>query len=99
MSNLRYLSNIVTLELDTDICVGCKRCVEVCPHGVFVIENNKARIIDLDACMECGACAMNCSAGAISVNAGVGCAAAVLSGKIKRTGHTCDCSGDSSSCC
>ena len=28
--------------------------------------------------MECGACAMNCPAEAISVNRGVGCAAAVL---------------------
>ena len=98
MEKLKYLSNVVTLELDTDKCTGCGRCLEVCPHGVFEIESNKAKIIDNDACMECGACAMNCPFDAISVNAGVGCAAAVLSGIVKGTEPSCDCS-ESSSCC
>jgi ferredoxin len=29
-------------------------------------------------CMECGACQRNCPAGAISVDAGVGCASAMI---------------------
>lgn len=32
---LKYLPNVVTLELDQERCIGCNRCIEVCPHGVF----------------------------------------------------------------
>lgn len=100
MAPLRYLSNVVTLALDADACVGCGKCVEVCPHAVFAVEDRVARIVDLDACMECGACAGNCPAEAISVDSGVGCAAAVMNQLLRGAGPTCDCGGgDSSACC
>ncbi|MFA6384826.1 MAG: mercury methylation ferredoxin HgcB [Candidatus Omnitrophota bacterium] len=75
---LRYLPGVVTLTYDGDKCTGCGMCVEVCPHGVFVIENGKAKIVDKDGCIECGACMRNCAFGSVKVDAGVGCAAAVL---------------------
>jgi len=87
---LRYLANVVTLELDAAVCVGCGMCETVCPHGVFAVEERKARILDRDACMECGACARNCPVEAIRVRAGVGCAAAVLSGG-DCCGPECEC--------
>ena len=74
MKNFRYLENVVTLELDEDTCIGCGRCLEVCPHQVFVHKGKKVRFSDRNACMECGACALNCPVAAIAVNAGVGCA-------------------------
>jgi NAD-dependent dihydropyrimidine dehydrogenase PreA subunit len=46
---------------------------------------------DRDACIECGACQLNCQPGAITVEAGVGCAAAIIQGKLKGTEPTCDC--------
>jgi hypothetical protein len=47
--------------------------------------------------MECGACALNCAAGAIEVHAGVGCAAAIIKGWITGGEPNCDCgAGD---CC
>ncbi len=97
MAKMRYLKNVTTLQLDAEKCTGCRRCTEVCPHGVFVIDNGKARIDDLDACMECGACAMNCSAEAISVESGVGCAAGIIIGAIRGTEPTCGCNEDA--CC
>lgn len=78
MKNLRYLENVVTLELDRQACIGCGRCREVCPHQVFDLSEKKAAICDRDACMECGACALNCPAKAISVDAGVGCASGII---------------------
>ncbi|MEJ2191083.1 MAG: 4Fe-4S binding protein [Nitrospirota bacterium] len=55
---------------------------------------------DRDACMECGACQRNCPSQAVTVNAGVGCASAVLKGFFRRTEPSCDCSSSgSSSCC
>lgn len=96
---LRYLRNVVTLELNTDKCIGCGMCVAVCPHRVFQFNNKKAEIIDRDACMECGACSRNCPVDAISVKAGVGCAAAVIQGFIQGTEPTCDCGCDKKSKC
>ena len=78
MKGFSYLHNVATLELNTEACIGCGRCLEVCPHGVFSLLENKARFIDFDACMECGACAQNCPVDAIHVNAGVGCAAGLI---------------------
>jgi len=83
MKDLRYIDNMATLELHTDLCVGCGLCTIVCPHGVFAQEGPKARVADGNGCMECGACARNCPVAAISVNPGVGCAAYIISGWIK----------------
>ena len=78
MKGFRYLSDVATLELQPEACVGCGRCLEVCPHQVFAIDGKKARLADRDACMECGACAKNCPASAIAVDAGVGCATGLI---------------------
>ena len=96
MGRLQYLRNVVTLKLDVAKCIGCQRCAEVCPHGVFAIEDGKARLVEADSCMECGACQNNCPADAISVGAGVGCAQAVINGFLRGTEPDCDCSG---TCC
>ena len=93
---LRYLRNVSSLKLDQEACTGCGICIDVCPREVLVLQNNKAEITDLDACMECGACAVNCPFGAISVNSGVGCAAAIINSKLRRTPPSCGCSDN---CC
>lgn len=78
MKGFRYLEGVATLKYDRERCVGCGRCIEVCPHQVFGMEQKKALLLDADACMECGACALNCPAAALGVDAGVGCATGLI---------------------
>jgi NAD-dependent dihydropyrimidine dehydrogenase PreA subunit len=93
---MEYLKNVVTLRLDQTLCVGCGRCLEVCPHGVFQMDAGKAAIIMRDACMECSACARNCPFCAIFVKNGVGCAAGILNAKL---GLDSSCCGENQGCC
>jgi len=81
MFEIEYFKNVTTLKLDQSKCTGCRLCVMVCPHEVFEIIDKKAVIKRIDLCMECGACARNCSAEAITVRAGVGCASGIINGK------------------
>ncbi len=85
----RYLRNVVTLRYELEKCTGCGLCEEVCPRAVFRLHEGKATIIDRDLCMECGACSRNCALNAISVRAGVGCAWAVLTSKLRRNQQSC----------
>lgn len=96
MENFRYLPGVATLTLNQKACVGCGMCEIVCPHGVFSLNNKKARLNDPDACMECGACAKNCPADAIGVSPGVGCASYIIQTWIKGK-NAAACS--SSECC
>jgi len=85
----RYLARVSTLRLDPARCTGCATCVAVCPHQVWAVDDGTAVVIDLDGCMECGACAMNCERGAITVRKGVGCANALLSAALRRGSPAC----------
>ncbi len=98
---MNYLANVSSLTLDKEKCTGCGRCLEVCPHAVFELKNRMAAILDRDACMECGACQKNCPHGAISVQAGVGCAYAIFYGMLHKTAPNCGCgeNTEKSSCC
>jgi ferredoxin len=91
MGRFEYLKNVVTLGLDQDKCVGCGMCTAVCPHAVFALTNGKVGIEDRDACMECGACARNCPVEAVTVQSGVGCAAAVINAALGRKDSSCCC--------
>ncbi len=113
MAHLVYLKDVVTLEFHAEKCSGCGTCLEVCPHAVLARSNGQVRIVDRDACMECGACAKNCATEALIVRTGVGCAAAVINSALGRTSSSCCCviepeapdtrtdpaAGPSSKCC
>jgi NAD-dependent dihydropyrimidine dehydrogenase PreA subunit len=91
-----------TLRFDRERCINCKRCTQVCPHAVFSEGTETAELSRPSACMECGACALNCPVQAIAVQSGVGCAwamiGAALRGKDMDSGE-CSCSGDEGTCC
>lgn len=96
---MQYLRNVVTLKLDSAKCTGCRMCTTVCPRAVFEIREKKALILDINDCMECGACALNCKHGALTVKSGVGCAAAILYGMLNGTEPSCDCSTSTTKDC
>jgi ferredoxin len=96
---VRYLSGVTSLRYEVEKCAGCGRFVEVCPHAVFEIREARAALTDPDRCMECGACAKNCEFEAIAVNAGVGCAAAIINSMITGGPPTCGCGDTAAGCC
>lgn len=80
-----------TLKFDPDKCVNCDMCIIVCPHAVFA-RNGDVYVDSHDDCMECGACLLNCPTDAIEVDAGVGCAAAMMWSAIKgEKEESCSC--------
>jgi NAD-dependent dihydropyrimidine dehydrogenase PreA subunit len=85
-----YLKN--TLQYDAALCIGCAVCVEVCPHGVFTMNERLAVLANQAACMECGACQVNCPTVAIRVESGVGCAAAMIQSALSgKKEVSCEC--------
>lgn len=55
--------------IDADLCVGCGSCLEICPNGVFKIneETGKAEVGEPDNCVVlCDKCRGFCTVEAIS---------------------------------
>ncbi|MEM3696691.1 MAG: hydrogenase iron-sulfur subunit [Candidatus Bathyarchaeia archaeon] len=52
---------------DTEKCVGCDKCVFICPYGAIEAEEFATPRIIQEACMGCGACALVCPHLAIQV--------------------------------
>ncbi len=92
-------SEINTLRFDSEICTGCGMCSSVCPHAVYSQNGRVTQLARPDACMECGACRLNCPAEAIAVDSGVGCAFALIKQALFREKEaTCGCA-DEPTCC
>lgn len=58
---------VVGYSIDTDKCIGCGRCIEVCGWNIPVIKNGKAQN-DSPQCMRCPICMLNCPEKAISLS-------------------------------
>ena len=53
-------------HVDSEKCIGCKTCLEVCKFGKISIEDKKA-IVDEISCHGCGDCSAACPVGAIQM--------------------------------
>lgn len=56
----------MSVFIEKDKCIGCKKCVEVCPGNLFVVRGKKAEIRDERDCWGCTACVKECPQNAIS---------------------------------
>lgn len=48
------------VNIDKDLCTGCKKCSDVCPVDAIQGEKGKAQFIDEDRCVICGQCVQQC---------------------------------------
>ncbi len=60
----------LTPEVDTDKCIGCGRCEDVCAYRAVRVRMRKGQqpgaVIEHDVCRSCGACTAVCPTGAIT---------------------------------
>jgi len=58
---------LVEIKIDTEKCVGCGTCVDVCPVGVWELVNGKASPVNASECLACHACETQCPENAIEI--------------------------------
>jgi nitroreductase/ferredoxin len=69
----RQRMNIADFQVDKEKCIGCEKCVRVCPGGLLQLdENRKATIAEVsvfgwDGCWKCEHCLAVCPKGAVRV--------------------------------
>jgi len=66
-SNLIIKKNSLKAVYDTEKCVGCGKCVFICPYDAIVWKDVSTPEIVTEDCMGCGACALVCPHQAIEL--------------------------------
>ncbi len=66
-SNLIIKQNSLKAVYDTEKCVGCGKCVFICPYDAIVWKDISTPEIKTEDCMGCGACALVCPHQAIEL--------------------------------
>ena len=56
--------------VDTEKCVGDGNCVDVCPVGIYELQDNKAVVVNGDEWLGCESCIEVCETGATTVTRG-----------------------------
>lgn len=56
------------IKIDNDECDGCGTCRDSCPVDVFQIVDGKSVVANVDECLFCRACEVQCSKGCIQIS-------------------------------
>jgi heterodisulfide reductase subunit A len=57
----------VYAEIDTDSCIDCELCADICPYGAITGEKDERRVIS-ELCAGCGTCVAGCPQNAIDIH-------------------------------
>jgi len=63
--NMLSAYNKVKIDINNELCIGCKRCILVCPKGVFEVTGKKSKVVNLSECISCKSCFTQCPQSAI----------------------------------
>jgi coenzyme F420-reducing hydrogenase delta subunit/ferredoxin len=70
-----YMDNAITvverakqIEYDTAKCVGCDKCIDICPYGAIEAQPLSTPKVDYTKCTGCGACAVVCPHVALEIH-------------------------------
>jgi NADP-reducing hydrogenase subunit HndC len=59
--------NLITYQIDPEICTGCTACAKQCPVSCIAGEKKKPHAIDTGLCIRCGICMDTCKFNAVNV--------------------------------
>lgn len=61
-----YVIEVISAQVDKELCSGCGQCMSICPYGAIVEKDGKAEVEDIH-CRGCGLCFSVCPTQAITV--------------------------------
>ena len=53
--------------VDTEKCIGCGECVDICPMEVYELQDEKSVPVNVEECVGCESCIEVCEQEAITV--------------------------------
>jgi NAD-dependent dihydropyrimidine dehydrogenase PreA subunit len=56
-----------SVNVDSEKCIGCGECVDVCPVEVYELQNGKAVPVNEEECLGCESCIEVCEQNAITI--------------------------------
>lgn len=59
------------IRVDLNKCIGCRKCVEICPMDVFYFneQEGKSVLAYPETCQNCGQCYVNCPTRSLGMSA------------------------------
>ena len=58
---------IYEIIVDSEKCMGCGECVDICPSEVYELQDDKSVPVNAEECVGCESCVEVCEQGTITV--------------------------------